>query len=197
VRGRRPWLVAGAVAVVLVAIAATAGLWLRPGAPRAPAARALPTPTPGAKPTLAVVPAATPTPRAAAVTPLAPSPAPTATPTLTPPATPTPPAVPAPASGLAPEARLARAEVLVAQGRWPEALAEARAVLEVQPRNIRAMALAQQAEAEIVIDDCLRTARAAQEEGDRDRALEELRRGFLVRGNDPRLLALHREVVQQ
>jgi tetratricopeptide (TPR) repeat protein len=100
-------------------------------------------------------------------------------------------------AGLGPEARLARAEDFVARGRWPEALAEARAVLEAQPRNARAAALAQQAEAEIVIDDCLRKARAALQEGDRDRALEELRRGFLVRGNDPRLIALHREVVQQ
>jgi tetratricopeptide (TPR) repeat protein len=110
---------------------------------------------------------------------------------------PAPTAAPAPVSGLDPDARLARAEDLVARARWPEALAEARAVLDVQPRNARAAALAQQAEAEIVIDDCLRKARAALQEGDRDRALEELRRGFLVRGNDPRLLALHREVVQR
>ena len=48
-----------------------------------------------------------------------------------------------------------------------------------------------------MIDECLRKARAALQEGDRERALEELRRGFLVRGNDPRLLALHREAVQQ
>ena len=83
------------------------------------------------------------------------------------------------------------------RGSWPEALAEARAVLEVQPRNARATALAQQAEAEMVIDECLRNARAALQQGDRERALEEVRRGFLVRKNDPRLLAMHREVVQQ
>ena len=47
------------------------------------------------------------------------------------------------------------------------------------------------------MEDCLRNARAALKEGDRDRALAELRRGFFVRKNDPRLLALHREVVQQ
>jgi flagellar motor component MotA len=85
----------------------------------------------------------------------------------------------------------------VQRGSWPEALAEARAVLEVQPRNARATALAQQAEAEMVIDECLRNARAALQQGDRERALEEVRRGFLVRNNDPRLLAMHREVVQQ
>jgi hypothetical protein len=102
-----------------------------------------------------------------------------------------------PASGLGPEARLAVAEIHVSAGRWREALAEARAVLEAQPRNARATALAQRAEAEIVIDECLRKARAALDEGDRERALEELRRGFLVRGNDPRLLAMHREAVKQ
>ena len=101
----------------------------------------------------------------------------------------------APAPGLSAEARLLRADDLVARGRWAEALAEARAVLEVQPRNARAAALAQQAEAELVIEECLRNARAALQDGDRERALEEVRRGFLVRKNDPRLLAMHREVV--
>jgi hypothetical protein len=148
-----------------------------------------PSPTPLAA--VAPTPAATPAPAA---------PHPTATPAAAPTPTapgPTPAAPPAAAPGLSPEARLLRAEDLVARGRWPEALAEARAVLEVEPRNGRATALAQQAEAEIVIDECLSNARAALREGDRERALEEVRRGFLVRKNDPRLLAMHREVVQQ
>jgi hypothetical protein len=85
----------------------------------------------------------------------------------------------------------------VQRGRWPEALAEARAVLEIEPTNTRATALAQQAEAEMVVDECLRNARAALQSGDRERALEEVRRGFLIRKNDPRLLAMHREIVQQ
>jgi serine/threonine protein kinase len=157
---------------------------------------------PSSSPPAAIPPAAlvapTPTPRAAPTATTTPSPAaPTPGPTTTPAPSPTPAAVPTPASGLGSDARLARAEALVALGRWPEALAESRAVLEVQPRNARATALAQQAEAEIVIEDCLQKARAALQEGERDRALEELRRGFLVRGNDPRLLALHREAVQQ
>ena len=42
----------------------------------------------------------------------------------------------------------------------------------------------------------LRVARAALRAGDRERAIEELRRGFLVRKNDPRLLALHSEAIQ-
>ncbi len=95
------------------------------------------------------------------------------------------------------EARLARARDLLRRSRWAEALAEARAVLEVAPTNAEASALAQQAQAEIVIEECLRNARNALREGDRDRALEEVRRGFLVRKNDPRLLEMHREVVQQ
>jgi Flp pilus assembly protein TadD len=90
-----------------------------------------------------------------------------------------------------------RADDLVTAGRWAEALAEARAVLEAEPTNPRATAIAQQAEAEVVIDECLRNARAALREGDRERALDEVRRGFLIRKNDPRLLAMHREVVQQ
>jgi len=53
------------------------------------------------------------------------------------------------------------------------------------------------AESEIVIEECLRNARSALRDGDRERALEEVRRGFLVRKNDPRLLEMHREVVQQ
>jgi hypothetical protein len=211
---RRPWLAAGAGAVALVAIAATAAwLGLRPAAPQAPGPPGPRAARPEPKPSAPVVPVelaaraataissaahvAAPTPRAVLATPT-PSPTAPATPTPTPAATATPaPAVTASVEGLGPEARLARAEDFVARGRWPEALAEARAVLDVQPRNARATAVAQQAEAEIVIDDCLRKARAALSEGDRDRALEELRRGSLVRGNDPRLIALHREVVQQ
>jgi hypothetical protein len=101
------------------------------------------------------------------------------------------------APGLSGEAHLLRAEAFVERGRWAEALAEARAVLETQPTSARAAALAQQAEAEVVIDECLRRARQALEDGDRELALAEVRRGFLVRKNDPRLLAMHREVVQQ
>jgi hypothetical protein len=103
----------------------------------------------------------------------------------------------APAPGLGVEARLLRADDLVARGRWEEALAEARAVLQVEPRSARATALAQQAEAELVIEECLRNARLALKAGDLERALEEVRRGFLVRKNDARLLAMHREVVAQ
>jgi eukaryotic-like serine/threonine-protein kinase len=178
---RRSPLAAGLGAAALVALAAMgAWLWLRPGAGPAPRP-ASPVP---------VSPSSAPEPSATA-SPLPAEPSPTPTPT------PAPTAAPTAAPGLNAEARLLRAEDLVQRGSWPEALAEARAVLEVQPRNARATALAQQAEAEMVIDECLRNARAALQEGDRERALEEVRRGFLVRKNDPRLLAMHREVVQQ
>ena len=94
------------------------------------------------------------------------------------------------------QAGLARARSLVEQQRWEEALAVARAVLETAPTNAEATTLAQQAEAEIVIERCLRNARAALRQGDRELALEEIRNGFLVRTNDPRLIELHREAVQ-
>jgi Flp pilus assembly protein TadD len=116
---------------------------------------------------------------------------PTATPI--PAETPTPAVVP----GLAAEERLQRAGDLVERGRWSEALAEARAVLDVQPRNARAAALAQQAEAELVLEECLKNARAALRDGMVDRAMEELKRGSRIRPNDPRLLAMFKEVVGQ
>jgi serine/threonine-protein kinase len=212
---RRSTVGAGLGVMALLALAATgAWLWLRPGAGPAPSSPVPVSPSSTPEPTASPLPPS-PTPLATA------SPAPAAAPTLTPPhstaapaapvagtgtpSTPTPtpapaaapPAPPAVAPGLGPEARLLRAADFVGRGHWAEALAEARAVLEVQPRNARATALAQQAEAEIVIEECLRSARAALQEGDRERALEEVRRGFLVRKNDPRLLAMHREVVQQ
>jgi serine/threonine-protein kinase len=195
----------------LVALAATgAWLWLRPSTrPTPPTATtalapAEPSTVPSPGPTLE------PTPPVTVETPPTPVPEPTpeatTTPTLprptSPPIAPTPaPATPAPAptpaSGLGVEARLLRADDLVKRGRWSEALAEARAVLDVDPRNTRAAALAQQAEAEVVIEQCLQNARAALREGDRERAEEEVRRGLAVRKNDPRLMAMFREVVRQ
>jgi hypothetical protein len=101
------------------------------------------------------------------------------------------------APGLGAEARLLRAEDFVRRSRWAEALVEAHAVLASDPRNARATALAQRAEEEQVIEECLQNARAALKEGDRERAEQEVRRGSLIRKNDPRLLAMFREVVQQ
>jgi eukaryotic-like serine/threonine-protein kinase len=201
---RRPALAAGLGGTGLVALVATgAWLWLRPAAaptPPAPLPSLSPTssplPSPKEAPTVAPEAATTPVPArpspspslALALAPAAPTPAPT-TP-LTPDALL---AVP----GLSAEARLLRAEDSVRRGRWAEALAEARAVLASDPRNARATVLAQRAEEEQVIEECLQNARAALKEGDRERAEREVRRGSLVRKNDPRLLAMFREVMQQ
>jgi serine/threonine-protein kinase len=143
-----------------------------------------------------------PSPQPASASPPAASPAaspgpgslPSAAPELVVPTSPPPTTVPAASGG---DPRLARARDLLRRSRWAEALALARAILDASPTNAEASALAQQAESEIVIEECLRNARSALREGDRERALEEVRRGFLVRKNDPRLLAMHREVVQQ
>jgi serine/threonine-protein kinase len=93
--------------------------------------------------------------------------------------------------------RLARARGELQQARWSRALSEARAVLEAAPDNAEASRIAQEAEVELVIEDSLARARAALRAGDRETAIEEVRRGFLVRKNDPRLLAMHREALQQ
>ena len=203
---RRPPLAAVGGALVLVGAAAVAWLLLRPAPPSAPPL-ASPSPVPReAGVTTAVSPSPAPVPTLSAAPrgregaspslPAPPSPAAAPSPTPTPSPTGVEPAPPA-APGLGTDARLARADELVSRGRWAEALAEARAVLAAEPRNARAAALAQQAEAELVIDECLRNARAALKAGDRDRAMEEIRRGSQVRKNDPRLLAMFKEVVGQ
>jgi len=177
---RRSALAAGLGATALVA--AGTWLWLRPAAAPTP-----PAPLPSFSPTSSPLPAPQ---EAPTVADTPPAPTPTRASTAMPDAS-------LAAPGLSAEARLLRAEDFVRRGRWAEALAEARAVLDARPTSSRATVLAQQAEAELVIDECLRSARRALEDGDRERALAEVRRGFLIRMNDPRLLAMHREVVQQ
>jgi tetratricopeptide (TPR) repeat protein len=83
------------------------------------------------------------------------------------------------------------------QGRFAQALAEARAVREQDPANREAVELAQSAEEAMVIEECLVKARAALDAGDRDRALAEVRRGLVIDPSDSRLLALHGEVTRQ
>jgi len=82
------------------------------------------------------------------------------------------------------------------KGRYAQALAEARAVLARDPNNADARALAGDAEAAILIEECLRKARAALQAGDRDLALEEIKKGLAVNRHEGRLLALHREATQ-
>jgi tRNA A-37 threonylcarbamoyl transferase component Bud32 len=203
---RRPSVAAGLGGAALLAAGAVgAWLWLRPASPPGPP-RATPSPTAAAgSATADASPLALPTPGPGVASP-APSPstgplvvvspsAASATPGVTPTSTTSPATAAAP--GLGVDARLQRAADLVARGRWTDALAEARAVLDGEPGNARATALAQQAEAEIVIEECLKNARDALKAGDRDRAMEELRRGSQVRQNDPRLIAMFKEVVGQ
>jgi serine/threonine-protein kinase len=199
-RSRRGPLLSAAAALLVVASLATWQL-RRPGAaPPAgpePTAAASATPSPAVEATPTPAPAPTPTVTPEATAPPAPGPTPRPAPTPTPAPTVSPTPTPAPAAGLSPEARLLRAEDFFARQRWAEAFAEARAVREAQPHNARASALAQQAEEELVVEECLRSARSALADGDRDRALEEVRRGFLVRKKDARLLALHQEIVRE
>ena len=200
----RAWLLAVPALVVL----ATLG-WLLTRAPLG-AARPEPAATPEAAPSTAIAPAAS-SPavasspvaagdaaaRDAAIAPAADTPGSTAR-AARPAGTEPGPAVPPAATvDRSPQARLVHARELLGRGRFVEALAEARSLLEESPTSAEAQAIAQQAEAELVVEDCLRNAKAALKAGDQERALEELRRGFFVRKNDPRLLALHREAVQQ
>jgi serine/threonine protein kinase len=185
-------------AVVALAGGATR-VAIRPGGRATPSpaaapsqpARTAPLPAPTARPPSTLTePSARPTEASSAVperTPAASAqpPAPAATPE------------PTPAPALDPQARLVRARDFLERSLYAQALAEARAVLEREPASAEASAIAQRAEAELVVEECLRNARAALQQGDRERALEEIRRGFLIRKNDPRLLALHREAVQQ
>jgi len=191
----RPALAAGLGGIALVALVATGTwLWLRPAAAPTP-----PAPLPSFSSTSSPLPSPkeAPTVAPAAATPEA---APTLVPAPSSPSAPTPTQAtdaPVSAPGLSAEEHLLRAEDFVERGRWAEALAEARAVLASAPGNARATALAQRAEEEQVIEECLQNARAALKEGDRERAEREVRRGSVIRKNDPRLRAMFKEVMQQ
>ena len=195
-----------------VAAALAAGLWLFMRPAVVPGAGASATPTPAAVRPSPASAEDSPIPATPASLPQKPTPRPSPTAAASPLTDPAPsgevppvdvaPTVVSPPSTeaapeIGPRDRLARARESLARKRWAEALAEARAVIEAAPNDADARALAQLAQAELVVDECLRAARAALSRGDRDGALEELRRGFLVRSNDPRLLELHREAVQQ
>jgi hypothetical protein len=156
---------------------------------------------PGAAPT-PVDPAPSPrvTPSAAATGTPAPAPPP-ATPTPAPPPTPetgpgTPTPAPAPTAALSIEERLLRADEFLASGRFRRAYDEAKAVQQEDPTNEEARVIAQDAEAAIVIEDCIKNARAALDAGDRDRAKAEIQRGFAINPNEGRLRQLWREATQ-
>jgi hypothetical protein len=120
-----------------------------------------------------------------------PRPAPTSAPTPVPKPT----APPTPALTL--EQHLERANEAMAQGHFSLALAEARAVLHESPTHPEATAIAQDAEAAIVVEQCIDNAKAALEAGDRERALAEVRRGLVIYPNDARLIALFKEATRE
>jgi Flp pilus assembly protein TadD len=70
-------------------------------------------------------------------------------------------------------------------------------VLHENPTHAEATAIAQDAEAAIVIEQCIDNAKAALEAGDRERALAEVRRGLTVNPNDARLVALFKEATRE
>jgi serine/threonine-protein kinase len=193
---RRTWLVGGglaALAVVLLAVAAIVAT-RRPVDPTSDGRAAHPSPTTPASSAVArptsAPPPSTPPPGAPAASPL---PAPATPPSTRPPEGSS---APVPAGGGTTEARLRRANDFMEKGRYAQALAEARAVLDKEPGNAEAKDLASDAEASMVIEECVKKARAALKAGDKDVALAEARKGLAVNASEGRLLALFREATQ-
>jgi serine/threonine-protein kinase len=195
-RSQMPIALAGVLgggAIALLGV--TVYLLLRPGAtpvPTAPptmaapatTASVAPSPTPSAVPTAAAPPTTVARSSPPSTTHAAP-------PSTSPSAVPTAPIVVSPA-----EARLDRANDSMEKGRYAQALAEAKAVLQREPGNQAAKELAQDAEAAILIEEAIKKARAALKAGDRDAALVEIRRGLAVNPSEARLLALFKEATQ-
>ncbi len=194
---RTPMVLASALGVGAVALLAVAGwLVLAPSRTGAPASTPAP---PDTAPVATRSPSAPPDPAPAAPeappapeTPATPQPTPPPTPEPTPPPTP----APAPTPALSMEDRLLRADDFLQKGRFRQALDEARAVRREDPSNQEAVVIAQEAEAAIVIEECIKNARAALESGDRDLAMEQIKRGFAINPNDARLMALFRQATQ-
>jgi serine/threonine-protein kinase len=175
----------GLLALGLVAMAVVGYLLFAPGRREA---EPLPPPGPVSPSPLAP---------AAAATPWATPSAEPAPPKPAPPKAEPPEAEPPPTPGPAPaDARIDRANAYMENGRYAQALAEARAVLLRDPDNADAKALAGDAEAALVIEECVKKAKAALEAGDREAALAEARRGLAVNPSDKRLLDLFREATR-
>jgi len=199
------WLVAGLIgisAVVLVVAGVALFSLRRPGR-----TVAVPTPEPSvatvppsvaAKPASAAV--STPAPASFASPGREPTPTPVTTPRRADPSaspkaaiSPSAPAQPPVVAGAA-STRLARANALLEARHFQSALTEAQAVLARHPDNEEARAIAEDAEAALLVEDKLRGARAALDRGDRKAALVEVRAGLMVAPNDARLLALSRQL---
>ncbi len=183
----------GALAMIVFA----AWLALAPSRPSGPAQTPAPPDTAdegtSAAPDTAPSPSVTTAPTPVEDAPATPTPTPLPTPEPAP-ATPTP--APAPTAALSIEDRLLRADQFLQQGRFRQALDEARSVRREDPTNQEAIVIAQDAEAAIVVEECIKNASAALEAGDRDRAVEEIKRGFAIYPNDARLVALFRRAIQ-
>ena len=93
-------------------------------------------------------------------------------------------------------ARLDRANTLYEGGHYAAALAEARSVLERDPRNAEARSLVEDIEVDTQVETRLKQAREALRRGDRDAALTEVRAGLAAKGTDGRLLSLFKELTQ-
>ena len=106
------------------------------------------------------------------------------------------PALPEPESTDALARRLERGNDAFENGRYAQALADARAVLARSPGNAQARALAEDAEAAIAVEAALKNARQAMQKGDNDAALQHVRAGLAVAPADGRLLALFRQLNQ-
>ena len=206
VGSRSPVLLGAGLGALGVLALATAGyLVLAPsGTPRAetPARDSRPVAQPKDRPP--VSPAAKPepprplpasptaaTPRTAMADPSPPSPNPGTPPIPEAPSTGAEPAAATPSEG-----RLERANDYMEKGRYAQAMAEAKAVLARDPNNVDAQALVGDAEAALVIEECVKKARAALAAGDRETALDEAKRGLAVNPSEARLLGLFRQATQ-
>jgi serine/threonine protein kinase len=186
---RLPIAIAGTLGVLAVGLFGFAALVLVRPSPPASLPRAPVTVAPAPPTSLLALPSSPPP----SASPSAPPPRPTAAPERTPLPSreETPPPAPSPV-----EARLDHANDLMEKGRYAEALAVARAVLDRDPGNVAAKALAGDAEAAIVIETCVKNAKAELKAGDKERALEEIKKGLAVNPSEGRLLALFREATQ-
>jgi len=95
-----------------------------------------------------------------------------------------------------PNPRLEHAERLLEDGRFASALAEAKGILARDPGNATAREIAQEAEASLAVEQVLRRAREALARGDKDEAMDELKKGLSIRPSDSRLLNLWRQATQ-
>jgi serine/threonine-protein kinase len=193
------WLGGGLLALGVAAVAAVGALLVGGRRTEAPTGDATPSPSPVSA--ASASPAAEPSPRPPSAAPATPVPGTTPDPAAA--AREAPPqaaavveraeAAAAPASG---EPSLERANDYLESGRYAQALTEAKAVLERDPRSAQAKALVGRSEAAIVIEDCIQKARAALDAGDTETALAEAKRGLAVNPAESRLLDLFREATQ-